>query len=156
MSLNRPQYIAVHAEDDHVTPTQLVQHYIVCKLQDKLNTLFAFIKSHLHAKILVFVSTCSQVRYIYEVFRGMQPGIPLAALHSKVKQERRTIIYMDYTNRKSACLIATDIASRGLDFPNVDWVIQMDAPEDAAMYIHRVGRTARYKSSGRALMFLLP
>lgn len=51
---------------------------------------------------------------------------------------------MDFVKRKSACMFATDIAARGLDFPDVDWVIQVDAPEDNAMYIHRVGRTARF------------
>ena len=43
-------------------------------------------------------------------------------------------------------LIATDIAARGLDFPALDWVLQLDCPEDTAAYIHRVGRTARYVS----------
>jgi predicted amidohydrolase len=46
--------------------------------------------------------------------------------------------------------------ARGLDFPAVDWVVQLDAPEDPAMYVHRVGRTARYNANGRALLFLLP
>lgn len=156
MSLKDAQYLAVHAESEEVTPSQLVQNYVVCKLDNKLDILFSFIKSHLKSKIVVFFSTCSQVRFVHECFRGMQPGIPLTALHGKIKQERRTIIYMDYSRRKAACLFATDIAARGLDFPDVDWVIQVDAPEDAAMYIHRVGRTARYKSSGRALMLLLP
>ena len=41
-------------------------------------------------------------------------------------------------------LFATDIAARGLDFPTVDWVLQVDCPEDVPAYIHRVGRTARY------------
>ena len=53
-------------------------------------------------------------------------------------------------------LFATDIASRGVDFPSVDWVIQYDCPEDVSTYIHRVGRTARYKAKGNTLMFLLP
>lgn len=52
-------------------------------------------------------------------------------------------------------LFATDIASRGIDFPSVDWVIQFDCPEDVNTYIHRVGRTARYKSKGNAILFLL-
>jgi hypothetical protein len=47
---------------------------------------------------------------------------------------------------KSMVMFATDVAARGLDFPSVDWVLQMDCPEDAATYIHRVGRTARYVS----------
>ena len=58
--------------------------------------------------------------------------------------------------KKSAILFATDIASRGVDFPEVDWVIQFDCPEDIQTYIHRVGRSARHKAKGNALLFLLP
>lgn len=57
---------------------------------------------------------------------------------------------------KAAVLFATDVAARGLDFPAVDWVLQVDAPEDAETYVHRVGRTARYDRKGQALLFLLP
>jgi ATP-dependent RNA helicase DDX10/DBP4 len=63
---------------------------------------------------------------------------------------------MNFVSKPAAVLFATDIAARGLDFPEVDWVVQVDAPEDSAMYIHRVGRTARYKRNGKALLLLLP
>jgi ATP-dependent RNA helicase DDX10/DBP4 len=53
-------------------------------------------------------------------------------------------------------LLCTDIAARGVDFPAVDWVVQVDIPEDVSTYVHRVGRTARYKAKGNALMFLMP
>ena len=56
--------------------------------------------------------------------------------------------------KKAAVLLCTDIAARGLDFPGVHWVVQLDCPEDANTYIHRVGRTARYED-GKALLFLL-
>ena len=52
-------------------------------------------------------------------------------------------------------MFSTDISARGVDFPAVDWVIQVDCPEDTNTYIHRVGRTARYKSKGNALLMLL-
>lgn len=156
LSLNHPEYIAVHANDDEVTPKQLIQNYILVPLHHKLDILYSFIKTHLKSKMIIFFSTCAQVRYIYECFSSMQPGIVLLSLHGKVKQEKRTIIYNDFLKRSSACMLATDIAARGLDFPNVDWVVQADAPEDAAMYIHRVGRTARYNSNGRALLMLMP
>jgi len=57
---------------------------------------------------------------------------------------------------QNALLFATDLAARGLDFPSIDWVVQADAPEDAATYVHRVGRTARYAKGGHALLLLLP
>jgi len=57
---------------------------------------------------------------------------------------------------RAVVLFSTDIAARGLDFPAVDWVLQMDCPEDVNTYIHRVGRTARYNAGGKALLLLLP
>ena len=151
-----PQYVGVHDKAEHATPDQLVQNYVVAALPDKLDMLWSFIKSHMKHKVVVFFSSCSQVRYVYECFRCMQPGVPLMALHGKIKQARRTHIYFDFVRRPAAVLFATDIAARGLDFPACDWVVQVDAPEDAAMYIHRVGRTARYQSGGRSLLFVLP
>lgn len=65
-------------------------------------------------------------------------------------------MYDKFTKSSHAVLFATDIAARGLDFPSVDWVLQVDVPEDAETYIHRVGRTARYESKGNGLMFVLP
>ena len=81
--------------------------------------------------------------------------MPLLSLHGKQKQTKRLDIFQRYTTMKAAVLFATDVAARGLDFPAVDWVVQVDAPEDAETYVHRVGRTARYESAGRALLFLM-
>lgn len=65
-------------------------------------------------------------------------------------------IYESFCRKSNAVLFATDLAARGLDFPEVNWVVQADCPEDAATYIHRVGRTARYQSGGQSLLLLLP
>ena len=59
-------------------------------------------------------------------------------------------------DKPAALLFATDIAARGLDFPSVDWVLQLDCPENPEAYVHRVGRTARFKADGRSLLVLLP
>ena len=61
LSLNHPEYLSVHADDEFVTPKQLIQNYIVCKLSDKLDVLYSFIKSHLQSKMIIFFSTCAQV-----------------------------------------------------------------------------------------------
>src|SRR4051812_41291637 len=77
-------------------------------------------------------------------------------LHGKQKQPTRLDIFQKFSSSSVALLICTDIASRGLDFPSVDWVLQLDCPEDVETYIHRVGRTARYMAEGKGLVFLLP
>lgn len=156
LSLVEPEYVAVHENSRHSTPHKLTQSYLVCGLQDKLNVLFSFIRNHLTCKMIVFISSCKQVKFVYEVFRRMRPGIPLMALYGRQKHVKRMAIYTDFYQRKASVLFCTDIAARGLDIPAVDWVLQMDCPEDASTYIHRVGRTARYESGGKGLLFLLP
>lgn len=151
------EYVAVRAgKDECATPAKLVQNYVVCELDKKLDVLLGFIKTHIKSKMIVFFTSCAQVRFAFELLCALQPGTPVMALHGKCKHARRTQIYLDFVRRPGAVLLATDIAARGLDFPSVDWVIQVDAPEDCDGYIHRVGRTARYNSNGRALMLLLP
>lgn len=156
LSLKDPEYVSVHEAADTATPSTLQQHYLVTPLPDKLDTLYGFIRSSLKSKIVVFLSSGKQVRFVYETFRQLQPGIPLLHLHGRQKQEARLQVTQRFTSAKHSCLFATDVVARGVDFPAVDWVVQMDCPEDADTYIHRVGRTARYQSKGRAVLFLDP
>ncbi|KAK3174259.1 ATP-dependent RNA helicase dbp4 [Lepraria neglecta] len=156
LSLRDPEYVSVHEAASSATPSTLQQNYIVTPLPEKLDTLWSFLRSNLKSKILVFLSSGKQVRFVYEVFRHMQPGIPLLHLHGRQKQTARLDITNKFSATKNSCLFATDVVARGLDFPAVDWVIQLDCPEDADTYIHRVGRTARYERDGRAVLFLEP
>lgn len=156
LSLVEPEYVAVHENSKHSTPHKLVQSYVTCSLPDKLSVLFSFIRSHLTCKIIVFMSSCKQVKFVYEVFRRMRPGVPLMALYGRQKHLKRMGIYDDFCRKRTSVLFCTDIAARGLDIPAVDWVVQLDCPEDASTYIHRVGRTARYEKDGKALLLLLP
>ncbi|EEU42958.1 uncharacterized protein NECHADRAFT_95387 [Fusarium vanettenii 77-13-4] len=156
LSLKDPEYVSVHEAAASATPTTLQQHYISTPLTEKLDTLYGFIKANLKSKIIVFLSSGKQVRFVYESFRHLQPGIPLLHLHGRQKQIARMEITSRFTAAKHSCLFATDVVARGIDFPAVDWVIQADCPEDVDTYIHRVGRTARYQSNGRAVLFLDP
>ncbi|KAF5668635.1 ATP-dependent RNA helicase DBP4 [Fusarium circinatum] len=156
LSLKDPEYVSVHEAAVSATPTNLQQHYIITPLTEKLDTLYGFIKANLKSKIIVFLSSGKQVRFVYESFRHLQPGIPLLHLHGRQKQIARMEITNRFTAAKQSCLFATDVVARGIDFPAVDWVIQADCPEDVDTYIHRVGRTARYQSNGRAVLFLDP
>ncbi len=157
LSLKDPVRVGIEETlTEGATPKTLEQHYVLCDLDKKLDILWSFIKSHLQTKTLVFMSSCKQVRFAFETFCKMHPGVPLLHLYGKQKQMTRLSTFQRFTSMKHAVLFATDIAARGLDFPSVDWVLQVDAPEDADTYIHRVGRTARYESAGKGLLLLMP
>ncbi|RHZ63647.1 ATP-dependent RNA helicase dbp4 [Aspergillus turcosus] len=156
LSLQDPEYVAVHESASSATPSKLQQHYVITPLPQKLDILWSFIRSNLKSKTMVFLSSGKQVRFVYESFRHLQPGVPLMHLHGRQKQGGRLDIMTKFSQAKHCVLFSTDVAARGLDFPAVDWVIQLDCPEDADTYIHRVGRTARYERDGRAVLFLDP
>lgn len=158
LSLKSPVHISTidAASHNNTMPQSLSQHYLLCTLDSKLSILWSFIKSHLQSKMLVFMSSCKQVRFVFETFCKMHPGVPLLHLHGKMKQSARLTMYDKFTKSAHAVMFATDIAARGLDFPAIEWVLQVDVPEDVDTYIHRVGRTARYESKGNALMFVMP
>ncbi|XP_002708524.3 probable ATP-dependent RNA helicase DDX10 [Oryctolagus cuniculus] len=156
LSLKNPEYVWVHEKAKYSTPATLEQNYIVCELQQKISVLYSFLRSHLKKKSIVFFSSCKEVQYLFRVFCRLRPGISILALHGRQQQMRRMEVYNEFVRKKAAVLFATDIAARGLDFPAVNWVLQYDCPEDANTYIHRAGRTARYKEDGEALLILLP
>ncbi|KAM8975467.1 putative ATP-dependent RNA helicase DDX10 isoform 3-T3 [Pelodytes ibericus] len=156
LSLKDPEYVSVHEKAKFSTPATLEQNYVVCDLHQKINLLYSFVKNHLKKKSIVFFASCKEVQYLFRAFCRLRPGIPILALHGKQQQMKRMEVYTDFVRKKAAVLFATDIAARGLDFPAVSWVLQLDCPEDANTYIHRVGRTARYKEGGEALLVLLP
>lgn len=156
LSLRQPVYVAPHEQAAHSTPEALQQNYVVVELQDKVTMLWSFIKNHLRQKCIVFLSSCKQVKYIYEIFCKLRPGTSIIALYGTLHQDRRMAIYNEFCRKSNVVLIATDIASRGLDFPAVNWVIQLDCPEDATAYIHRAGRTARHSAHGESLLVLMP
>ncbi|KAI3385812.1 hypothetical protein SNEBB_002235 [Seison nebaliae] len=152
LSLKNPVDISSHELSALMTPDKLKQYYMDVKVEEKIHILWNFIKIHVNSKILIFVQTCKQARFIFDVFSHMQPGIPLLVLHGAKKQLQRVEIYNRFLRDKRSCLIATDLASRGLDFPSVEWIVQMDCPFDIETYIHRVGRTARKDLSGQSLL----
>lgn len=136
------------------TPEGLTQSCAIVKAHEKLSVLWSFIKTHLKSKMIIFLSSGKQVRFVFETFRKMKPGMSLLHLHGNMKTQRRAEMCEAFRHTKCAALFSTDLAARGLDFPDVEWVIQADCPDEVGTYIHRVGRTARFKSSGRAMLLV--
>lgn len=102
---------------------------------------------------MVFMSSCNAVKFYSDLLNYVD--IPVKDIHGKQKQSKRASTYFEFSQCETGILLCTDVAQRGLDFPNVDWIVQFDPPDDPDDYIHRVGRTARGASgSGRALLFI--
>ncbi|KAN0096365.1 DEAD domain containing protein [Hyaloscypha variabilis] len=90
-------------------------------------------------------------------FSSPANSVIIHKLHGSLAQNIRTATLKAFTESTEPCvMICTDVASRGLDLPNVDYVIEYDPPFSADDHLHRVGRTARAGKEGRALIFLLP
>ncbi|XP_014562165.1 hypothetical protein COCVIDRAFT_33027 [Bipolaris victoriae FI3] len=157
-----PLYINVDYRAEHSTVQGLEQGYVLCDSDTRFRLLFSFLKKRYVAmtiyqkkKVIVFLSSCASVDFYSELLNYID--LPVLGLHGKLKQQARTNRFFEFVNAQSGTLICTDVAARGLDIPEVDWVIQFDPPDDPRDYIHRVGRTARgANGKGRSLMFLLP
>ncbi|KAK6636924.1 hypothetical protein RUM43_010588 [Polyplax serrata] len=165
--------------DTMVLPKSLVQKYVVVPPKLKLVTLASFILQHSRAgqqkKVLVFVGTQDMVDYYTELlsvvfgtgdegnqlddedmFHFSTSGVELFKLHGNMKQSDRTEVFKTYRKSALGVLLCTDVAARGLDLPEVDWVIQFTGPISVSDYVHRVGRTARGGQSGSSIIFLTP
>ncbi|GFT47725.1 probable ATP-dependent RNA helicase DDX17, partial [Nephila pilipes] len=103
------------------------------------------------SKILVFAQTKRRVDFL-----GMQLndlGHRVMCIHGDISQTRRDFVLRNFRSRKSSVLIATDVAARGLDVSDIQHVVNYDLPTNIEDYIHRIGRTARGTSSGKAHSF---
>jgi len=81
-------------------------------------------------------------------------GLPVAAIHGDMSQKVREDVLRDFRDGTLSYLVATDVAARGLDIPEVSHVFNFDIPEDSEAYVHRIGRTARAGRTGRAITFI--
>ena len=128
------------------------QAYLV-REEDKISLLRSIVDQYSdYSRIVVFASTKAVVKYIS--FRLQAEKYPAKSIHSDKEQVEREGILADFKNGKLRILIGTDVISRGIDIENINLVVNYNVPDDAADYVHRVGRTARAASKGQAITFI--
>ncbi|XP_075885693.1 ATP-dependent RNA helicase DDX55 [Nelusetta ayraudi] len=137
------------------TPSRLSNYYTICRAEDKFNSLVTFLRQHKHEKQLVFFSTCACVEYFGRALESLIKKVTVHLIHGKMKHKRNKI-FADFRAVKSGILVCTDVMARGIDIPDVNWVLQYDPPSSASAFVHRCGRTARIGNQGNALVFLMP
>lgn len=120
--------------------------------QDKLETLMRFLLTIEEGLILIFVETKRSCDYVEDVL--CHRGFPACSIHGDKSQREREEALRAFKRAVTPVMVATDVASRGLDIPNVTQVINYDLPTNIDDYVHRIGRTGRAGNVGAALAFV--
>ena len=107
-----------------------------------------------YKQIIVFCSTKKKVEQLYRKLRDR--NFACAPISSDYTQEEREQALSDFKNGRTRILVATDVMSRGIDVKGIDLVMNFDVPHDAEDYVHRIGRTARAKTTGMAITLVSP
>ncbi|XP_022130684.1 probable ATP-dependent RNA helicase DDX47 [Pieris rapae] len=149
-SLQDPVKIEVSTK--YQTVEKLQQYYVFIPVKYKDVYLVHILNEMSGNSFIVFVATCAGALRAALLLRAL--GVPAVPLHGQMSQHKRLAALNKFKSKARSVLICTDVASRGLDIPHVDVVINLDIPLHSKDYIHRVGRTARAGRSGKAITFV--
>ncbi|KAL3990462.1 putative ATP-dependent RNA helicase DDX47 [Acanthocheilonema viteae] len=149
-SLNDPVRIEVSSK--YQTVDKLKQHYIFIPYKYKEAYLVYILNEMAGQTAIVFCSTCASALRTALMLRKL--GFGAVPLHGQMSQAKRLGSLNKFKSKTSTTLVCTDVASRGLDIPHVDVVLNYDVPIQSKDYVHRVGRTARAGRSGVAITFV--
>jgi ATP-dependent RNA helicase DeaD len=133
--------------------TQQITHFFQeVKRGKKDIVLMDFIRDNREQVVIIFANTKRKVEEIYHELMRLRARVDF--LHSGLSQSRRIRVLDKFRNKRINFLIATDVAARGIDVKDVNYVINYDYPQTDEFYVHRVGRTGRAGAQGRAITFL--
>ncbi len=124
------------------------QYSLTCTPLEKAETTVRLIRSQGYERVMIFCNTKHMCQRLCDDFQ--RAGMDADCIHGDIRQSQREKTMQKYRDGKLAILIATDVASRGIDVDDVDCVINYDVPEENEYYVHRVGRTGRARRKGVA------
>ncbi|MET3317946.1 UNVERIFIED_ORG: ATP-dependent RNA helicase DeaD [Peribacillus simplex] len=148
--MNKPLTAAVKA--DQVTVEQIRQLVIETTDRAKQSSLITIIKEEQPYLAIIFCRTKRRVSVLNDALKSA--GFNSEELHGDLSQAKRERVMKNFRDAKLQYLVATDVAARGLDVEGVTHVFNYDVPEDAEIYIHRIGRTGRAGENGLAVTFI--
>ena len=131
----------VHVCAEHKKARKLLKHLTELRKNDGRS----------RSRVLVFANRIKTVNFVGETLR--RHGEKVGCLHGELKQEKREAALRDFKSGKTPCLVATDVAGRGLDITGLEHVVNWDMPGSVEQYTHRVGRAGRSGRKGAALSF---
>jgi ATP-dependent RNA helicase DeaD len=147
--LQSPERVTV--EENKADVPKIEQKMIQLNNEEKFPYLVKHIESQ-HGLMLVFVKTKRGAKKLAKALH--QEGFESDAIHGDLRQNKRTAVIKKFRANKIQILVATDVAARGLDIPNIEHVINYDLPQQAEDFIHRIGRTGRAGAKGMAWSYV--
>nr|XP_016923785.1 probable ATP-dependent RNA helicase DDX47 [Drosophila suzukii] len=141
--------VKVEVSNKYQTVEQLQQSYLFIPVKYKDVYLVHILNELAGNSFMIFCSTCNNTVKTALMLRAL--GLAAIPLHGQMSQNKRLAALNKFKAKNRSILISTDVASRGLDIPHVDVVVNFDIPTHSKDYIHRVGRTARAGRSGKAI-----
>ena len=147
--MNNPELVRI--EPDKMTVDRVRQMMYYPSMEEKVPLLVGLLRQAEARRTMIFVNTKRAAERLESTLKAN--GFHAQALSGDVPQNKRLRFLRDFHNGDLAVLIATDVASRGLHIPDVSHVFNFDLPQDAADYVHRIGRTARAGAEGDAISF---
>uniref|UniRef100_A0A0A9X4E7 RNA helicase n=1 Tax=Lygus hesperus TaxID=30085 RepID=A0A0A9X4E7_LYGHE len=144
--------VKVEVSTKYKTVDQLQQYYIFIPVKFKDVYLVHILNELAGNSVMIFCATCNGTLKTALMLRAL--GISAIPLNGQMSQNKRLAALTKFKAKSRSALISTDVASRGLDIPHVDVVINFDIPTHSKDYIHRVGRTARAGRAGKAVTFV--
>ncbi|MGL9732753.1 MAG: DEAD/DEAH box helicase [Wolbachia sp.] len=149
--LNQPERISV--KNEATTSTKIKQEIIYTSESEKYGKLITQLCQR-EGSIIIFVKTKQGADQLANKLR--EDNYSTLAIHGDLRQHKREKVINSFRRSRNQIMVATDVASRGLDIPHIQHVINYDVPQSQAEYVHRIGRTARAGAEGYALSFITP
>ncbi|MBN2336179.1 DEAD/DEAH box helicase [Candidatus Bathyarchaeota archaeon] len=139
---------------DEVAQLDVDQYYMAVDADAKLETLYGIFNGLDADRGIVFCNTRESVDQLSQALKA--EGYLIESLHGGYTQPQRRIVFRDYQLGKIRYVVATDVASRGLDIRGITHIINYEVPEDPEVYFHRIGRTARMGEKGVSITLVSP
>jgi ATP-dependent RNA helicase DeaD len=147
--LTNPQFVSVVGEDESTTNNIIEQSYYVIEEAQRDQAIVKLLETENTNKCIIFCRMKREVDRLTEHLKAI--GFNAEGLHGDLEQIEREKIVKGYRRGESKIMVATDVASRGLDVKNVSHVFNFHIPFDPQSYVHRIGRTGRAGKSGKAI-----
>lgn len=148
--MDEPEYVTI--ESDHETADGIEQVAYLVEQEDKFETFFQLLMTENPSEAMIFCDTREMVNTLFQKMRRKR--IRCGMLHGGMEQRERLYAISDFRKGIYHYLITTDVAARGIDFPDITHVFNYEFPTKRTNYVHRIGRTARNGRTGKAISLI--